>query len=60
MFQTAGFEDKLLLSLVTASILTYNKIECRAESDNLNLFYTDPRILYRLEDCNKYGTFTNP
>lgn len=60
MFQTAGFEYQLLLSLVTAFILTYNKTECRAESDNLNLIYADSRILYRLEDCNKYYNFTNP
>jgi hypothetical protein len=55
-FQTARFEDQLLSSLVTASILVYNKSEHRAESDNLNLFYTYPRILYRLEDC-KSTTF---
>lgn len=49
-----------MLSLVTASILAYNKTEHRAELDNLNLFYSDPGILFRLEDCNKYYIFTNP
>jgi hypothetical protein len=51
MFQPAGCEYQILLPLVTASILAYNGIEYRAESYNLNLFYTDPRILYCLEDC---------
>jgi len=46
--------------VLSPSILTYNKTEYRAESNNLNLFYTDPRILYRLQDCNKYYIFTNP